>query len=50
MDELEFEGAGETFVKGIWRFEAGGVGFCSVKLGGCAEFLNTDSSLPTLTS
>ncbi len=42
MDELEFEGAGKTFVESIRRFEAGGVGFRSVKLGGGAEFLDSD--------
>ena len=39
MDELEFEGAGETFVKGVWGFETAGMGFLGVKLGRGAEFL-----------
>ena len=42
MDEFEFEGACQSFVKGIRGFEAGGMGFLCVELGGGAEFLDAD--------
>ena len=42
MDELEFEGACETFVEGEGGFETAGVSFLGVKLGGSAEFFYAD--------
>ena len=42
MDELEFEGACETFVEGKGGLETAGMRFLGVKLGCGAEFLYTD--------
>ena len=37
MDELEFKGAGEPFIKGEGGFEAAGVGFLRIELGSCGR-------------
>ncbi len=42
MDELEFEGAGETLVESEWGLETTGVRFLGIELGGGAEFLYAD--------
>ena len=42
MDELEFEGACETFIEGKWGFETTGMCLLGVKLGSGAELLYTD--------
>ena len=40
MDELEFEGAGKSFVKGVGRLEAAVEHLRGVKFSGGAEFLD----------
>ena len=42
MDELEFEGTGQTFVEGVWRFETAVEHLGGVEFSRGAEFLDAD--------
>ena len=41
MHELEFEGAGQSLVKGVRRLEAAGMRFSGIEFGGGTEFFHT---------